>query len=63
MSDWWEAVEQELQRLGEAAPDPWGHMETAPAENSLTPEQRAFLTQLVEIPSNELDDDDFNDDV
>lgn len=62
MSDWWETVEHELQRLGDSAPDPWGHLAAAAADESLTPEQRAFLMQLAETPSNELDVDDFTDD-
>ena len=62
MSDWWEVVANELERLDDSAPDPWGHLAQGSADDSLTPEQRAFLMQLVDTPSNELDADDFSDD-
>ena len=62
MSDWWEAVEGALERLGDDAPDPWA--EAAVGEVSgLTPEQRAFLEQLADtpglrfLPADDADDD------
>lgn len=62
MSDWWRAVDDELRRLGDAAPDPWAGVESPPVDVGLTAEQLAFLAQLAGISGFNLDHDDQLDD-
>jgi hypothetical protein len=62
MTDWWRDVEQELERRGNDAPDPWGSIGLTPDESELTPEQRAFLAQVTESPIHGIGDDDFGPD-
>jgi len=47
MTDWWSNIEREIDRLSEAAPDPWADpaADAAPPL-ALTPDQIAFLEQL-----------------
>jgi hypothetical protein len=58
MSDWWRAVDDQLRRLGDEAPDPWADMAVAAEDAALTPEQRAFLTQLADTPTLHLENGD-----
>ena len=51
MSDWWRAVEDELQRLSDDGPDPWGPAAADLIAVVLTSDQQAFLAQLTETPS------------
>ena len=55
MTDWWRALEEELENRGIEAPDPWPSEDTSSEELQLTPEQRAFLEQVTKTPG--LDDD------
>ncbi len=56
MSDWWRAVEDDLERLGDEGPDPWGDLPLDPVDTGLTDAQRAFLAQLADLPVPRLDD-------
>jgi hypothetical protein len=58
MSDWWRAVDDQLRRLGDQAPDPWADIAVPDEDSALTPEQRAFLTQLADTPALRLEDGD-----
>lgn len=62
MSDWWRAVEDELERLSDDGPDPWGTPATDLVGVALTPDQQAFLAQLTETPSTLVDAADLEDD-
>ena len=62
MSDWWRAVEDELERLSDDGPDPWGTTGTGSTGIVLTPDQQAFLAQLTETPSALVDATDLGDD-
>ena len=55
MSDWWRAVEDELERLSVDSPDPWGIAGTDSTGIVLTSDQQAFLAQLTETPSTLVD--------
>ncbi|MEK7425077.1 MAG: hypothetical protein AAB131_14700 [Actinomycetota bacterium] len=55
MSDWWRAVEDELERLSDEAPDPWGAVDVSAVDAQLTAEQRAFLAQMVDSPDLQLE--------
>ncbi len=59
MSEWWQAVEQALERLGDDNPDPWAEV-VVPDSQSLRDEQRAFLAQLADTPGWQLDHDDLH---
>jgi hypothetical protein len=59
MSDWWRAVEGALERLGDEGPDPWADTDV-PSAAELTPEQRAFLTQMADTPVHLFDDSDLD---
>ncbi len=60
MTDWWRALEEELERRGIDAPDPWPSADESSDPLTLTPDQRAFLEQVVNTPGqggeDELDD-------
>lgn len=59
MTDWWDAVQHELDRLGADSPDPW---KAAPLpEVELTPEQVEQLTHVDDLASTLADADDFVD--
>jgi hypothetical protein len=49
MSDWWRAVDDELARRSDEAPDPWAGR-LASLEVRLTDEQVRFLAQLADLP-------------
>ena len=61
MTDWWQALEDELERRGIDAPDPWATVDVSSEESVLTPEPRAFLKQVTNTPGqgiyDELDDE------
>ena len=57
MTDWWRALEDELERRGIDAPDPWATMGASPEQSELTPEQRAFLEQVTNTPGQGIDDE------
>jgi hypothetical protein len=63
MTDWWHALDDELAQRGDDAPDPWGSIDVPPA--ALTPDQRAFLEQVVANPihgvADESDEPEFGD--
>lgn len=59
MSDWWNAVQQELDRLGADAPDPWNAAPLPDVE--LTPEQVEQLAHVDDLASSLADADDFVD--
>jgi hypothetical protein len=44
MSDWWNDIEREMDRLAADAPDPWADNDVS--ASALTDEQVAFLEQL-----------------
>ena len=56
MTDWWRALEEELERRGINAPDPWASVGVSPEQSVLTPDQRAFLEQVTRTPVDALDD-------
>ena len=56
MTDWWRALEEELEHRGITAPDPWPAADTVPEKLTLTADQRAFLEQVTNTPGHELDD-------
>ena len=58
MTDWWKAIEEELERRGDDAPDPWATVGVPDVEPHLTDEQRAFLEQLAQSPVHGIDDDE-----
>lgn len=58
MTDWWRALEDELERRGDAAPDPWATIDVSTADVALTPAQRAFLEQVTSTAVHGVDDDD-----
>ena len=60
MSDWWRAVDEELERLGDEAPDPWARADVPAVDMELTPEQRAFLAQLADTPTPHFDEGDLD---
>ena len=60
MNDWWQAVEDELKRRSDDAPDPWGDVDLSAIDTALTPEPRAFLVQLAETPLSNFETDDFD---
>ncbi len=64
MTDWWRALEEELERRGIDAPDPWASVGVPSEQSVLTPDQRAFLEQVTSTPVHGLDEevDDENDD-
>lgn len=62
MTDWWRAVEDELERRGDHAPDPWGTIGLPADDPALTLEQRDFLAQVTDLPLHGLDPDDFEPD-
>jgi hypothetical protein len=47
MTDWWSNIEKEIDRLSATAPDPWAGADAAPL--ALTPDQIAFLEQLLGV--------------
>ena len=57
MTDWWRALEEELDRRGDEAPDPWGAIEVSADDVTLTPDQRAFLEQVASTPLHGIDDE------
>ena len=57
MTDWWRAVEDELERRGFDAPDPWAAVGVPAQQSALTPEQRAFLEQVTNTPGQGIDDE------
>ncbi len=57
MSDWWRAVEDDLERLGDEGPDPWGELPLDPVDVGLTDAQRDFLAQLADLPVPRLDEE------
>ncbi len=57
MTEWWRALEEELERRGIEAPDPWTTVGVSSAESELTPDQRAFLEQITDSPVHGLGDD------
>ena len=57
MTDWWRALEEELERRGIDAPDPWASVGVSPEQSVLTPDQRAFLEQVTTTPVHGLDDE------
>ncbi len=57
MTDWWRALEEELERRGFDAPDPWASVGVSPDQSVLTPDQRAFLEQVAGAPVHGLDDE------
>ena len=61
MTDWWRALEEELERRGIDAPDPWASVGVSSEHSVLTPDQRAFLEQVTSTPVHgleaEFDDD------
>ncbi len=61
MTDWWRALEEELERRGVDAPDPWASVGVSSEQSVLTPDQRAFLEQVTNSPVQgleaEFDDD------
>ena len=59
MTDWWRAVEEELERRGHNAPDPWGSIGASADDPGLTPEQRDFLAQITDSPLPDFEPDDF----
>jgi hypothetical protein len=59
MTDWWRAVERELDRLGEDAPDPWADLPIGGPP--LTDEQLASLERQASIADALADADDFLD--
>ena len=46
MSDWWDNIEREMERLSNDAPDPWADSDITQAATALTDDQVAFLEQL-----------------
>ena len=46
MSDWWDNIEREMERLSVDAPDPWADSDVTEAATTLTDDQVAFLEQL-----------------
>ena len=50
MTDWWKAIEEELDRLSDGAPNPWAGL-LDDDEPGLTQEQMAFLAGLGDQPS------------
>ncbi len=60
MTDWWRALEEELERRGIDAPDPWAAVGVSPEQSVLTPAQRAFLEQVTSTPVHGLDDEPDN---
>lgn len=65
MTDWWRALEDELERRGDVAPDPWAGIDVTAADVALTSAQRAFLEQVTSTSVPGVDDDhdplDFDD--
>jgi hypothetical protein len=61
MSDWWEVVEREIDRLAEAAPDPWSSRDERLPHSGLTEDQVAFLEQLAHTAQFVADADDWVD--
>lgn len=57
MTDWWRALEEELERRGIDAPDPWASVGVSPEQSELTPDQRAFLEQVTNAPVHGIDDE------
>ena len=57
MTDWWRALEEELERRGIDAPDPWASVGVSSDQSVLTPDQRAFLEQVTSTPVNGPDDE------
>lgn len=61
MTDWWRALEEELERRGVDAPDPWASVGVSSEQSVLTPDQREFLEQVTNAPVHgfeaEFDDD------
>ena len=57
MTDWWRALEEELERRGIDAPDPWASVGVSSEQSVLTPDQRAFLEQVASTSVHGLDDD------
>ncbi len=57
MTDWWRALEEELERRGIDAPDPWASVGVSSEQSVLTPDQRAFLEQVTSAPVHGPDDE------
>ncbi len=57
MTDWWRALEDELERRGIDAPDPWASVGVSSEQSELTPDQRAFLEQVTTTPGHGLHDE------
>lgn len=57
MTDWWRALEEELERRGIDAPDPWVAADISSEQLMLTSDQRAFLEQVTNTPGQGVDDD------
>ena len=58
MSEWWRAVDDELKRLGDEAPDPWARLVLPDDDAALTSEQNAFLAQIAVTPLLHLEEGD-----
>jgi hypothetical protein len=46
MSDWWDDIEREMERLAADAPDPWADNDGSGSAPALTDDQVAFLEQM-----------------
>ncbi len=55
MTDWWRALEEELEHRGIDAPDPWPSADKSSEQLTLTSEQRAFLEQVTSTPGQGVD--------
>ncbi len=61
MTDWWSNIEREIDRLSEAAPDPWADADADAAPLALTDDQIAFLEQLLGVSDAFVRDDGWDD--
>ena len=60
MTAGWSNIEREIDRLSEAAPDPWADADATPL--ALTADQIAFLEQLLGVSDAFVRHDDWDDD-
>lgn len=61
MTDWWSNIEKEIDRLSETAPDPWADTDAAATPLALTPDQIAFLEQLLGVSDAFVNHDEWDD--
>ncbi len=61
MTDWWSNIEREIDRLSEAAPDPWADADAEATPLALTDDQIAFLEQLQGVSDAFVRPDDWDD--